>query len=530
MPIVYETPAPVSAYGALGELQERASQRRAAAENAMAAAARGSGGGNSGGGGDSIQDAINNRDAMQFRQVVQNDAGNFTARDAGMVQAQHDQQISRFRLEAELSQTQLTQQENMRLQRMKNAVGEISNDPTLADDEKAALITQLRTGINPLEHRASMGKLQAEQAMKEAQAEHYQAQASLDIQRMKAMASGAEGRDTFLPDPKALAEIVADIKENHPYAGYLPDEAITEMAKQEAIRQGLGTRGIIQPDGKFEPFDRGSSRGAGASKESVGTHASGLSPQDYLKALDHANSVVQREAQMTVVGDDLQKKPVHPELADPEKRDARVKQLLKTMGLPGDFAEYGSGLQPPKTNGYQSRLKSKQQPQPARNYLRDWWLGGPRDVASGRGNEVAAAASGSGPKPPELDPEQQKPFNVLNPESMSPLQRLTVDKLYTVKRELAAASGLSESDLQGAHKLWDEAVHMLQMHGSVANMRKPGVNPGVYRHYLAVIGELDNATRKKKERPAAPASRGGVINRIFNPAPLEDNGEGYPIG
>ena len=62
-------------------------------------------------------------------------------------------------LQAQLSQTELGQQEQMRLQRLRQARGSVMANPDLSDEERNALITQIETGLNPLENRQRQSQM-----------------------------------------------------------------------------------------------------------------------------------------------------------------------------------------------------------------------------------------------------------------------------------------------------------------------------------------------------------------------------------
>jgi len=71
-------------------------------------------------------------------------------------------------LQSWLSQQELSQQEGMRLQRLQNAIGDVQARTDLDDGTKMDLITQLKSGIDPLKQRleASKAKLEQEQQQK----------------------------------------------------------------------------------------------------------------------------------------------------------------------------------------------------------------------------------------------------------------------------------------------------------------------------------------------------------------------------
>lgn len=351
MPVRYEPSAPVAAAGNIYEqnyaLQLQRQNAEQQAQMAAAASHGGGGGGYGGGGGFDIQSAIQHRDQMQFAQ--ERDNLNRNTVDAGQqFQANVAQKMQRdkFKLEAELSQTQLSQQENMRLQRMKNAIGDVQNDATLSSEEKADMVTQLKTGIDPLARRQAAAKLAMDQQQKEAMAEQYNAQAALRKQEAEVTGKTAKERTSFVPDPKHLSDIVADLQDKVPYTLADRDATISKMAEAEAMRQGLGHHIFQEGYGKWKILsgpgsdaDKQAAAAAGKGKDSG--HPTGLDPQQYLKAREQAEAQAHKE-QTIMVDNNGVKSSVHPQTI--EWKNERVQQILKSMGLPANMQEYGSQL------------------------------------------------------------------------------------------------------------------------------------------------------------------------------------------
>lgn len=76
---------------------------------------------------------------------------------------QNQQRQAQMRLHADLQNVELSQTEAVRLQRMRQAVGAVNADDSLAPDEKASLIQQLQTGINPLQQRVAAARVKQEE-------------------------------------------------------------------------------------------------------------------------------------------------------------------------------------------------------------------------------------------------------------------------------------------------------------------------------------------------------------------------------
>lgn len=271
MPIVYETAAPAQA---MADVNYDLAARRAELASDAGGFGRGGVYGRGGGGGGVIdmgdQNALFARNNESFQREA--DSLNRTGipnRDLARARWDTEQQADRFRLQAELQQTELTQAEQMRLSRMKNAIGEVASDPTLAEDEKAAIITRLRTGIDPLEQRLVRSRLAAEAQMKNQHAELFEFQAAARKREADIMAKSAKERMHFEPDPTALSEITEDILSTiAPEARkFLPEGFVERAAQAEALRQGLGTSMYIQPDGKLVPLGESKTKASGTGQQ-----------------------------------------------------------------------------------------------------------------------------------------------------------------------------------------------------------------------------------------------------------------------
>lgn len=480
MPIVYETEAPVAAAASIYD--------RLARHRQLVGEGYGGGGGGGGGGrgyqygnvpyDTGIQDAIQARDQMQFAQQ----------RQAQNTQAGYDQQrmqtegamaqdAQRFQLQAQLHDVELSQQERMRLQRLKNSIGEVQNDPTLTEEEKNDFTSQLKYNIDPLQRRLAQEKLSQEKMVKESMAEQKQAQAALEKQRQDIMAKSVADRVSFIPDATQLAKIAEDYTKNvgpHLTALYGPDAAqkiIGQMAQQEALKQGLGSHAYLQPDGKLTPMhgEVGASgeldkSGKGSKGDGGVDHPSGLGPQDYMKAREHAIGQLQREQAMTKENEFGQKQPRYPELDTPEGYQKRLKELMG--GLPADYSEYNAAKPAQKTKGYQSRF--------------------------------AAPDTGKGPQTPA--DASQKPFDFADAKSQTPEQQGQVQQFASVGKEIMGAKASFE-ERQAAAAALGEAQSLLMKSGSVGNM-----NADQKRKYVAAMNTVAGVLKGGQHTPAAAAA------------------------
>jgi hypothetical protein len=335
-------------------------QNQEARNQQMAQAnSRGGGGGPSGGGLD-MQAAIQHRDQMQFAQQQQVDA-NANQQSQQAFQSRNNQQ--RASLDAQLSQEQLTQQETMRLARLNNAVGDVTSDPTLSDEEKRDLVMQLKTNKSPLEQRQQAAKLKSQQLANEEKTKEMQLQGALQKAHLDALGKSSADRTSFIPDPEHLSAISDDLNKTLPQFPAVSggdaarQKVIEKLAHEEAVRQGLGSNVVTSPDGKTQTFISGP-----GSKEHEarlkGEHAGGaargeeMTHEKFLKAREYAERIVDKRATETVEGTiPGTKVPAHPELQDLDKRAEAVKKHLRDIGAPTTFEEL-EAMKKDKPKGY----------------------------------------------------------------------------------------------------------------------------------------------------------------------------------
>jgi len=80
-------------------------------------------------------------------------------RDQFAAGAAQQQQQERFQLQAQLQQAELSQAETMRMQRLQQAADHVNNDQSLAPEERANLLTQIYTGLNPYQNRQAQAQM-----------------------------------------------------------------------------------------------------------------------------------------------------------------------------------------------------------------------------------------------------------------------------------------------------------------------------------------------------------------------------------
>lgn len=362
MPIVYESPAPIgiaaNTYDRTTLLQQQllAQQLRHSQTDGYGG---GPGGGNRGGGSD-IQAAINNRDQMQAQQNQANFAANGVSQSQVYAsQSQAAQQQQAAQLQAQLQQTELTQSENMRLTRMKNAIGDVQNDPTLSTEEKNNYTMQLRTGIDPMEKRQQLANLKAQELLNTSKSNENDQQTAFKNRSLKISAMAAPDRRVFSADPAALASIVSDLKSVHPE---MSQEDAGKLAQETALAQNLGVHGTLQPDGKIEydthlnpdgtPIGKGGASGSGSSGGGSGSPGQ-LDLKQWLDLRKHAEDAIRAKGtekkDSDIPGIKVDK---HPELADAAEFSKAVIQHLRDMKVPATFDEFQGQQKPQEKKGY----------------------------------------------------------------------------------------------------------------------------------------------------------------------------------
>ncbi len=486
MPISYEPAQPFNEsisynYGRTVQNDRDGPALRQAAQNVY-----GGGRGSGGGGGDSdIQAAINNRDANAMRAgMYLSDRDTQVNRDQFQQQAAVNMQQGRFELQAQLQEAELSQQEKMRLARMKNAVGEVSADPSLSAEEKSDMILQLKTGIDPYENRLKKQRVAQEQLVKEQMVEQRRAATALAEEELAVHAKKMTDRTSFVPDPIALAEIAADMRANMPNAAMIPQGLIMQMAEQEAMVQGLGTHLFQKSARNWDVLPgAGGEKGKGKGKDDGADHPLMMTPQDYTKQRAAIVADIRKDAAATKDVDGT-KVPVDPFIQDRKGREDRLKEIMEQEGLPFTLTEFNA-MRPKAEAGTKSGYKSK--------------FGRP---------EVAAAATPAGPG------EKLEPFDPSKPETMKPVQRQMVASLEDVAKGAMEQPGLTGEERQTVVHNVQEAGVLLRKYGSVENMtRENPEDRAKHDELLAEVKRIMKPTGPKPKigsRPPAPAGRPGV--------------------
>lgn len=115
------------------------------------------------------------------------------------VQARRD--VRQVDLQARLNEITLTQNETLRINKLKESIARVREDPDLAPHERNALITQLQTGLNPLENRMRESQMIHTNLQSEALFQQTAQSAELFNQRQAHIARGIAGNLQTITDP-----------------------------------------------------------------------------------------------------------------------------------------------------------------------------------------------------------------------------------------------------------------------------------------------------------------------------------------
>ncbi len=181
-------------------------------------------------------------------------AGTPTDRDSFLMQAAQANENQRFQNQAALIGVELTTQERMRLSRMKNAIGDVQNDPSLSDEEKADLTVQLRTGINPLEQRLAKQKFEMDKMVKEEMVNAKRAETALQSERLKFISGEFDQHIKIVADPKTQQQAIDVVRDLYPDLAPGSPEFKAEVEKQ-VIETGNFIRMKPNAKGDMEPID-----------------------------------------------------------------------------------------------------------------------------------------------------------------------------------------------------------------------------------------------------------------------------------
>lgn len=207
-----------------------------------------------------------------------------SARDAFLAQVAGEQNRQRAELQAWLSNQEVGQAEQLRLNRMQNSVSEVMADPTLTAGEKSALVTQLRTGIDPIRQR-----------LETQQAQHLQKQNDQIDDQLRRRAE----HDQTMRDFEA--------------------QMVREGRAVVTMTDDNGRRHVLIKNDRTGEWYNPMVKGSNAGDESRQQAADLKAENDARKEWMHANTEARRELmakRKETRDEDGKKVPAHPELQD----------------------------------------------------------------------------------------------------------------------------------------------------------------------------------------------------------------------
>lgn len=185
-------------------------------------------------------------------------------------------------VQARLQQVTLNQEENMRLQKMYQARASIEDNADLAPSERRQLITQLESGINPLENRQREQQILEASVRTQALAQQNEHQAVLFNQRQARLTQGLGDRIVSLTNPNTgMTQLfMTDLEGNaHPVDFSNSDQFY--QARLESLR--TQTAGAQQEQGQSAALFGGRLERQGLENAQLGellNHARTVNPLD----------------------------------------------------------------------------------------------------------------------------------------------------------------------------------------------------------------------------------------------------------
>ena len=501
MPILYAQPAPPGAIGAAGEagraevmqqntgllaeMYMRAAQMRhqqAAAElqmktaSAEGAADRGL-----------RWDLANLDHQLSPRDVFAHDS-RMALLQAG-AQAESQQINQRARLQAELSELELSQGERLRMQRLTQAKSEIAQalgEGRLTPEEADAALTQLTTGLNPLQMRENQAQLRGIELRNQMMQAEMAQQAQLQQQYGEFRAKGVAGRIGAVPLPHVKAMVEQQLS-RQPNWALLP-----QSIRDKFVHDGVSALGgmlytMETAPGRTEILDVGGMGGGGAGAGAGRGKAQGAEEPTvngitfdqwmkyYTAGRQHIDKRITEEQSRTKDGG-----------GQPEITTRDIPRLLADWmkGLPTSPEEFfqQAAQQKPKEPDPLSALFGPQQPQ----------------QQAPRGSDAPVPGMGGQAPAPGQAKKPVGPFNPysarLTPEQkavVAPIRQLTSQ--FTTRYE----TFLDAPQKEQARADLDEAARLLGQYGDVSVM--PPEDAERFKLVLIRVQGLEMLAQQREE-------------------------------
>lgn len=150
-------------------------------------------------------------------------------------------------LQAQLNDIQLGQAEQARLTRLRQARSSVMADPNLADDEKNNLITQIETGLNPLENRQRQSQIIHQNIQSQQAHQQTQQQATLFNQHQEWLSRGIQGQLQTVTDPQTGAQQLFHVDAQ----GRIQTLDFSQSQQMHQMRMAGGIQDIAQREQMF---------------------------------------------------------------------------------------------------------------------------------------------------------------------------------------------------------------------------------------------------------------------------------------
>ena len=435
------------------------------------------------------------RQEMGLRQQALDAEQSVSARDVFHAQAAMAAQAQAADLHAYYSQQEMTQHEAILLQRKRQALAEVMNNPTLDDETRQNMALQIKTGIDPLEAKQKATQLKYQQMQTQRLQQEVAQQTSIQTQNEKFWAMGADDRHKPVYDRDLLGQVDGELTARQ-RAGEVGD--LTPQERDQLVRAETRARGGLvgyesrlapgkvdfTPAAKLAPGGSGSAAGGGKGVE--------FNPTAGQLKLAQAEA----DAAVPPVKDDVTGKT--------ERTDENAKYLFRVL----------------------SRMRDEhaQQQKPARQP----WAGvlpGKPAAAAGQQQQTAGgqpAEGGEGEKPKLNLP----PFNPTDPKH--PVQVAMVQQIEGTKQRVAANGNLAPDEKTAATFALDQIKQLVATAGSVPQLkgeaRKKYDQLKAFLERLGVGEDAAPATQQPQQpqpqpQPGPPPGRVPSGRLTFTPRP-----------
>lgn len=205
------------------------------------------------------------------------------------------QALQRAQLQAQLNQVELSQADQMRMQRLKQAEAEVAQ-ANLTPEEKQDALFQIRTGLDPLQRRQAVAQMNHQQLQDQMLTAQLQKQQRLENEAAQFRAKNLEDRIALIPDPQMMLDASQSLATVLPQWNMMPPQMQRQLAKSVvAARGGMMTAWEKTPGG-WEVI--GGSKAGQAGEAANQTQAAvNKEVADWRSTYDKVRSSVDKEVQ-----------------------------------------------------------------------------------------------------------------------------------------------------------------------------------------------------------------------------------------